>query len=434
MADESNLYEEDFGKPKEKDKLISEIIEHVNSLQEKITALKSDYAELKDVQLVNKLDIINLKNEVDKVRVTSPMLDPETQQTIEDVHGIAHDVKTLKQIKNAEKQLTELTSKTLKNTDDIEVLKNKLNRTQSAATPTTGLHDSEIKTLVNRIQEVEEQVKRIVRAPPAKREVPTTVPSMMRKLERSLIQLTSRIEKLESAKPRPSKAVPASFEKVGKEAPWLPALRKLERSFAMLNARIEKPSSPKTKIPIPNNAGKEITSLTTELSRLTQQVRTNQRLLAALQSTPPRTKPSHGIRSLQKRLVADEKRLKTLEKTIKITPPKGKPPAAPSAMEKISDIITRLDVRVARLESLRPRSRTEALAELKKTVLNLTADISKLPTKIKKNEQAIAQLEKKLTAPSTTRSAAAVKKRTCSKCGNALREGVKFCSKCGKRS
>lgn len=65
-----------------KDKIIPEIITHINKVEEKINMLKESIKEAKDLQTVNKLDIINLKNEIEQIKLSIPTISPETAERI----------------------------------------------------------------------------------------------------------------------------------------------------------------------------------------------------------------------------------------------------------------------------------------------------------------------------------------------------------------
>ena len=57
--------------------IVSELITHLNELESKVVALEETISEMNDLQVVNKLDIINLKNELERIRLSVPMLSGE---------------------------------------------------------------------------------------------------------------------------------------------------------------------------------------------------------------------------------------------------------------------------------------------------------------------------------------------------------------------
>lgn len=50
-------------------KVIQELIKHVNELDGKVKDLDSSISDFSDLEIMNKLDIINLKNEIDKLKL-----------------------------------------------------------------------------------------------------------------------------------------------------------------------------------------------------------------------------------------------------------------------------------------------------------------------------------------------------------------------------
>lgn len=53
-----------------KSPIISELITHINQLESTISSLKETINDINDLQLVNKLDIINIRNEIEKLRMS----------------------------------------------------------------------------------------------------------------------------------------------------------------------------------------------------------------------------------------------------------------------------------------------------------------------------------------------------------------------------
>jgi len=91
------------------ERIIQELITHINNLEQKINMLKEEISEENDLQTVNRLDIINLKNEIEKIKISVPVLTPD----------IADKLKGMEKL--MEKQ--DHTGNTQKMADDIEQLK-----------------------------------------------------------------------------------------------------------------------------------------------------------------------------------------------------------------------------------------------------------------------------------------------------------------------
>ncbi len=68
-------------------------------LEEKLNTVSSKLAELEDLQLVNKLDIINLKNEIEKLRLTVSVPSPEALERINELGRIVENVEVFKKLK-----------------------------------------------------------------------------------------------------------------------------------------------------------------------------------------------------------------------------------------------------------------------------------------------------------------------------------------------
>ena len=50
-------------------KVKREIIKHLNELEGKMRDIQGSVSDVNDLQIINKLDIINLKNEIDKIKL-----------------------------------------------------------------------------------------------------------------------------------------------------------------------------------------------------------------------------------------------------------------------------------------------------------------------------------------------------------------------------
>lgn len=69
-------------------------------LEEKLNNISSKLTELEDLQLVNKLDIINLKNEIEKLRLTTSAPSPEILERIRELGKIVENAEEFKKLKN----------------------------------------------------------------------------------------------------------------------------------------------------------------------------------------------------------------------------------------------------------------------------------------------------------------------------------------------
>lgn len=76
------------------------MLEEQGVLEEKLTTLADQLEELKDLELVNKLDIVNLKNEIEQLKYTVLSISPETDKRIRELVELSKNIETLQQIKS----------------------------------------------------------------------------------------------------------------------------------------------------------------------------------------------------------------------------------------------------------------------------------------------------------------------------------------------
>ena len=88
--------------PKE---VLSELIMHVNTLDEKINTINDSMAEIKDMQLVNKLDIINLNSEIKRIGMNAPEITPEMAENLKRISEILENAKVATKWKEMEKDV-----------------------------------------------------------------------------------------------------------------------------------------------------------------------------------------------------------------------------------------------------------------------------------------------------------------------------------------
>lgn len=88
-------------------KVISELITHVNTLEQKISTLQETISEANDLQMVNKLDIVNLRNELEKLTLSIPNMSPEQSQQLQELAALTED-KSIKELLSMGKQVEEL--------------------------------------------------------------------------------------------------------------------------------------------------------------------------------------------------------------------------------------------------------------------------------------------------------------------------------------
>lgn len=77
-------------------KEMAELIDHLNTLEERLNAIKEEVSEIKDTELLDKLDIINLSNKLESTRLTMPDITPEAKGEIENVAQLLEKIKDVK--------------------------------------------------------------------------------------------------------------------------------------------------------------------------------------------------------------------------------------------------------------------------------------------------------------------------------------------------
>ncbi len=72
------------------------ILRRLDELERQVLALKADMEETKDVQLMEKLDIINLKNEVEAMEMARPEIAAQREET-RTIEDLAADLRVMKE-------------------------------------------------------------------------------------------------------------------------------------------------------------------------------------------------------------------------------------------------------------------------------------------------------------------------------------------------
>ncbi len=154
-----------------KDRIIQELITHINSLEQKINTLKEELGEENDLQTVNRLDIINLKNEIDKIKISLPVFSPdvidkiknmeklmERQDSTSNIQRIIDDIEQLKKMaRNLNPDVMDEMH------GEISALYEIVNRQQPSGKAQKPLQDKEIAGLKKRLGELESKAVPIPR-------------------------------------------------------------------------------------------------------------------------------------------------------------------------------------------------------------------------------------------------------------------------------
>jgi regulator of replication initiation timing len=60
---------------------LDSILKRVEELEKRVESLVKDLEDVKDIQLVEKMDIVNLKNEIESIEMTSPQISRGREET-----------------------------------------------------------------------------------------------------------------------------------------------------------------------------------------------------------------------------------------------------------------------------------------------------------------------------------------------------------------
>ena len=155
--------------------IIKEIITHLNAIEEKINLLKESMEETNDLVTVNKLDIINLKNEIEKIKLSIPEVSPDTLAKLRELEKLSEKVGRLDKWKRMEKEIENLKVAMQKTgsaslneiTSALELLNQRLRKLESEAELKRHKeqHKRAIDRLKRRVETVEEKTARLIHCP-----------------------------------------------------------------------------------------------------------------------------------------------------------------------------------------------------------------------------------------------------------------------------
>jgi len=90
--------------------IIKEIIAHLNSLEEKIKLLSDNIAETEDLVTINKLDMVNLKNGLEKLKISMPEVSPDTMNKLRELESITENIGQIGRWKKIEEEIDNIKS------------------------------------------------------------------------------------------------------------------------------------------------------------------------------------------------------------------------------------------------------------------------------------------------------------------------------------
>ena len=393
------------------EKIIQELITHLNQLESRISSLDETISEASDLQLINKLDIINLKNELDKIHLVFPSITQEQIDRIQAVSGMI-DSDSVSQIREAGKKL-DMFAKTLKSLSqrvqglessgpregsqdldsirqEIEIIKK--SRSFAAPKKTTDLADSK------RLNDLEESIANLrldldSLGKPIKAEGLESIKSRLDSIESTISSLEGS-EKFDSLKKRISTL--EGFSKPGKSKN-----SDSGNSFSILSARIDslEKSVSSSKKPMPSIDLDPIERRVSSLEKLKNDINSAGSRLSSIEKGLSK-KSGSDLPSIESRLSAMEgqcsvhdasPKLSALEKSVKSLqsqlssleiPETGQLEKRFSSIERTIHSFPQVEKRISSMES-------KSLEPYRKELSSLQSRLSSLEKFLEKRFSAI---------------------------------------------
>jgi hypothetical protein len=282
--------------------------EENETAQELLKSIRDKLSDLEDMQLVNKLDIINMKNELDRVSLTSAP-SPETTEKIAELAKMAEKSDKLKKLESAYSDIEKMKSdlEKAKPADsqsvraEMDMVKKKLSELESGAKPgeLPPAGSDEIKKMKKEIGNIKSQLE----SRGGEGEVPGDLQERLDAIEKSLSaaraakpsgidskqlqEILERIEKVESRKPSAGRKVTSPDVKA---------------EIAAIGERIAELEKRKTPAPVqPRIAPKQIQELIARMEGLE-----SRKPVKVVRGVPPATKAE--IQALEEKVAKLEKK------------------------------------------------------------------------------------------------------------------------------
>ncbi|RLI98464.1 MAG: hypothetical protein DRO99_00675 [Candidatus Aenigmatarchaeota archaeon] len=161
--------------------IIKQLITHMNTVEDKINLVKDSIAETEDLIMVNKLDIINLKNQIEKLKLSTPEVSPETLNKLRSIEEVA-DKLQIDKWKNMEKDIEGIKSYLKKTggrdmddvTASLQLMDQRLKKLESGSVTKSDHkvvikkhdnHEKAISDLHKRVKEVEKKTEHLKKCP-----------------------------------------------------------------------------------------------------------------------------------------------------------------------------------------------------------------------------------------------------------------------------
>jgi len=321
-------------------KIIQELITHVNALESKISSLEESISEANDLQTVNKLDIINMKNELDKIKMVFPSVSHEQIEKMQEISKLV-DSESLKELGDFEKKIKD----TYKN---MELLHQRLASLEESSTFPHGL--------MNEIEEIKSRLASLPHAP-KKQE------SMIKETQRLLSQLKTGMSEFDSLKRKIEKPGHSHAPEKSKARPMPNEIKQLRADVS--NLKLDLQSARKARPGLRHAPDPRIAAMEKSISEMKSEFRGVRERISGLKpvKVPENIMELDTLKEEISRLLPLSSEISSLKREIKSSP------------KELQKSLGRISSKIALIESA-SKSQAKRIAEISKTLPQLRKEIA----------------------------------------------------------
>lgn len=172
------------------------------SMEERLNTISSKLSELDDLLLVNKLDLINLKNEIEKLKLTASIPGPEVLERVSELGKVVENAEEFRKLKaltkNIDKIMADIQAVSPGGLEDmIKVVDDIDKRVKRLETQGLGMRPREAEEYAKSVEELRSSIERL----PKGARVALDVSKQIEKLRLMVEENTKNIWKLMKEKP-----------------------------------------------------------------------------------------------------------------------------------------------------------------------------------------------------------------------------------------
>lgn len=324
-----------------KNTIISEIITHVNQLESRINSLEESISEANDLQIVNKLDIINLKNELEKVKLAFPAVSPENIERFQQLSK-SLDKSSFQSVKELEKKVDDV-QKTANDLAQrltfIESYPAETEEVKKVESPSEPSEAVDVQKIIDDVKaEQNEQIaimKKSIESMQTPKNIPVQDPRV-KELEIALANVKLDVQNL-SKKMHPAK-------QKTEEKPWKADIsllqsvqQKIEKSLAEVREEYDQGNQAKD-----NEIFRRIGSLSSQLADMKKQLVAKKEPKQQPKGTPVKRSPDleKRMQELTRSLVGIRKEIKNVQKESRERVEKGKKEAFAYILKELRRVVS----------------------------------------------------------------------------------------------